>query len=97
MKYQILNSLGDHFRPEENSLIILNHRTRVDWNFMWSALLHGTYPPAHNAKLVLKDEIKRIPGLGTYLILMLNFSKNQSLKSHRTERVAVRVQKILYI
>lgn len=55
---------GDSFRPEENSLIVLNHRTRVDWNFFWSALLHGTSPPAHNAKLVLKDEVKEIPGLG---------------------------------
>ena len=56
---------GDHFRPEETSLILLNHRTRVDWNFFWAALLHGTSPPAHNAKLVLKDEVKKIPGLGT--------------------------------
>ena len=46
---------GDQFRPEENSLILLNHRTRVDWNFMWSALLHATYPANHNAKFVLKD------------------------------------------
>jgi len=55
---------GDHIRPEENSLILLNHRTRVDWNFFWAALLHGTSPPAHNAKLVLKDEVKEIPGVG---------------------------------
>ena len=55
---------GDQFRPEENSLILLNHRTRVDWNFFWAALLHGTSPPAHNAKLVLKDEVKEIPGVG---------------------------------
>ena len=55
---------GDQLRPEENSLILLNHRTRVDWNFFWAALLHGTSPPAHNAKLVLKDEVKEIPGVG---------------------------------
>jgi len=63
MKCQIYIA-GDLIRPEENSLIILNHRTRVDWNFFWAALLHGTHPPAHNAKLVLKDEIKAIPGVG---------------------------------
>ena len=57
---------GDYFRPEENSLILLNHRTRVDWNFLWCALLHGSSPPSHNAKLVLKDEVKKIPGLGKF-------------------------------
>ena len=63
---------GDQFRPEENSLILLNHRTRVDWNFFWAALLHGTSPPAHNAKLVLKDEVKEIPGVGNVTLRLLN-------------------------
>ena len=66
---------GDYFRPEENSLILLNHRTRVDWNFMWSALLHGTLPPAHNAKLVLKDDLKNIPGVGKYSVRKQNVEK----------------------
>ena len=65
---------GDQIRPEENSLIILNHRTRLDWNFLCSGLLHGTYPPAHNAKLVLKDEIKKIPGVGMYKLFVYIFA-----------------------
>ena len=55
---------GDLFLTGERSLIVLNHRTRVDWNFLWAALLHAAHPPAANAKLVLKDEVKSIPGIG---------------------------------
>lgn len=70
---------GENFRPEENSLILLNHRTRVDWNFLWSALLHGNSPPAHNAKLVLKDDVKKIPGLGKLLLIMIGTFNNGNL------------------
>ncbi|TRY78941.1 hypothetical protein TCAL_05003 [Tigriopus californicus] len=55
---------GDAICSNENSLIILNHRTRVDWNFLWGVLLHSSVPQSHNAKLVLKQEVKQIPGVG---------------------------------
>ena len=55
---------GDAIRSEETSLIILNHPTRLDWGFLWCALLHSSVPPAHNAKFVIKDAVKNIPGIG---------------------------------
>ena len=56
---------GDAFCANENALVVVNHRTRVDWNFLWGALFHAGIPTgAHNAKLVLKDDVKRIPGVG---------------------------------
>ena len=58
--------LGDTIHADESSLIILNHRTRLDWNFLWAALFHATSPPALNAKLVLKNQIRKIPGIGKY-------------------------------
>ena len=61
---------GDAIRAEETSLIILNHPTRLDWGFLWSALLHSSVPPAHNAKFVLKDEVKNIPGIGKLIYFM---------------------------
>ena len=64
---------GDQFRPEENSLILLNHRTRNDWNFMWSALFHATHPMAHNAKFVLKEDVKILPGPGNFFFLLSLF------------------------
>jgi len=74
---------GDQFRPEENSLILLNHRTRNDWNFMWSALLHATQPMAHNAKFVLKEDVKILPGPGwvmqfaRFLYISRNWKKDE--------------------
>ena len=72
---------GDQFRPEENSLILLNHRTRNDWNFMWSALFHATHPMSHNAKFVLKEDVKILPGPGK--LFCCHF-----LKFHRIQKVA---------
>ena len=58
------NYAGDTIHADESSLIILNHRTRLDWNFFWSALFHSATPQNHNAKLVLKNPIRKIPGIG---------------------------------
>ncbi|XP_042222835.1 lysocardiolipin acyltransferase 1-like [Homarus americanus] len=55
---------GDVIRPQETSILLLNHRNRLDWNFFWGALAHGTSPPAHNCKIVLKSGIRKFPGLG---------------------------------
>ena len=57
---------GDAIRAEETSLIVLNHPTRLDCNFLWCALLHASVPPAHNAKFVLKDAVKNIPIIGKF-------------------------------
>lgn len=55
---------GDVIRPGERSVLLLNHRNRLDWNFFWGALAHATAPPAHNCKIVLKSGIRKFPGLG---------------------------------
>jgi len=55
---------GDTIDPSEGSIIIMNHRNRLDWFFLWAALLHGNKPPAHRCKFVLKAGVKGIPGIG---------------------------------
>ncbi len=56
---------GDALRADETALLLSNHRTRLDWNFLWAAAFHAGQPTAgHNLKLVLKDEVKRLPGIG---------------------------------
>lgn len=40
-----LHHSGDYVDPNENTIIILNHRTRVDWNYVWIALYHATQLP----------------------------------------------------
>lgn len=63
---------GDAIRSDETSIIICNHRTRVDWNFLWCALLHSTTPATHSTKFVLKDQVKQIPAVG-WIMQMCRF------------------------
>ncbi|KAI5646029.1 lysocardiolipin acyltransferase 1 [Phthorimaea operculella] len=37
-----LHHFGDYVNPHESTIVILNHRTRVDWNYVWIALYHAT-------------------------------------------------------
>merc|ERR1711953_623411 len=54
----------------ENALVVLNHPTRTDWNFLWAGLHHGG--PNHNAKIILKEDLRKIPGLG-WIMAMTRF------------------------
>jgi len=53
---------GDTLNELDDALILLNHPTRTDWNFAWACLFHAGR--AHNTKIVLKEELRTIPGLG---------------------------------
>ena len=67
---------GDLIRPKERSLIIMNHRTRLDWMFFWSVVLRESSLSAE--KIVLKSPLKRIPGAGfckQKLIFFFNANK----------------------
>ncbi|XP_017878184.1 lysocardiolipin acyltransferase 1-like isoform X2 [Ceratina calcarata] len=57
---------GDHILPDESAILVMNHRTRVDWNFLWAAMYQACLPSiaAHRLKFVLKDAIRHIPGPG---------------------------------
>lgn len=53
---------GDRVAFGEAALIICNHRTRVDWMFLWCLCLrHGQLS---GLKIVLKESLKGIPGFG---------------------------------
>jgi lysocardiolipin and lysophospholipid acyltransferase len=43
------------------SIILLNHRTRLDWLFYFSVLYREK--ALNRIKIILKNDIKRIPGL----------------------------------
>ncbi|RMC12311.1 hypothetical protein DUI87_09824 [Hirundo rustica rustica] len=53
---------GDGFVPGERSVIIMNHRTRMDWMFLWNCLLRYSY--LRLEKICLKSSLKSIPGFG---------------------------------
>lgn len=46
----------------EAALIISNHRTRVDWMFLWCLCLRQGQ--LSGLKIVLKESLKGIPGFG---------------------------------
>ncbi|CAF0813800.1 unnamed protein product [Rotaria sp. Silwood1] len=52
----------DLTKDRKHSLIILNHRTRLDWMFIW--MLHSRFKILKQLKIVLKSDLKRIPGPG---------------------------------
>lgn len=57
---------GDHISPHESAVLVMNHRTRVDWNFLWAAMYQACLPSVgcHKLKFILKDPIRHIPGPG---------------------------------
>lgn len=76
---------GDDINPDDGAILIMNHRNRLDWFFLWSALLHATKPPAHRCKFVLKSDVRIIPGIGWglqmagYLFIHRNWEKDKAL------------------
>ncbi|CAF3059127.1 unnamed protein product [Rotaria socialis] len=71
----------DLSNDKKRSLIILNHRTRLDWMFVW--MLHSRYKILKQLKIVLKAQLKRVPFLGWsiqhagYLFLERIWTKDQ--------------------
>lgn len=53
---------GDGFVPGERSVIVMNHRTRLDWMFLWCCLLRYSY--LRMEKICLKAALKAVPGFG---------------------------------
>ncbi|CAL8296579.1 unnamed protein product [Arctogadus glacialis] len=53
---------GDGFIPGERSVIVMNHRTRLDWMFLWCCLLRYSY--LRMEKICLKAVLKAVPGFG---------------------------------
>ncbi|CAM4743786.1 unnamed protein product [Rotaria magnacalcarata] len=52
----------DLTKDNKRSLIVLNHRTRLDWMFIF--MLHSRFQTLKQLKIVLKADLKRIPGPG---------------------------------
>ena len=45
-------------------VILLNHRTRFDWMFLWCFMIRlGDLP---RLKIILKSSLKKVPGLGEF-------------------------------
>lgn len=55
---------GDIIERNKPALIIMNHRTRLDWLFFWCALYKIDPWLLTTEKISLKSDLKLIPGAG---------------------------------
>lgn len=55
---------GDSINPLDGALLLMNHRNRLDWNFLWAGMYYGSKPSAHKLKMVLKSAIRHVPFAG---------------------------------
>ena len=58
---------GDKPPKNENSIIIMNHRCRLDWMFYWNVA--ARYGGLQQEKIIMKHELKHIPGPGKCLLV----------------------------
>ena len=62
---------GDKPSKSENSIIIMNHRCRLDWMFFWCVMARSGELALKNEKIMMKKELKYIPGPGKYIRAMI--------------------------
>ena len=81
----------EHSRP---GLIIMNHRTRLDWLFFWSALFRMNPWLLTSEKISLKGILKFVPGAGwamgsnAYMFLERSFENDSKRIDHLIEYYA---------
>jgi 1-acyl-sn-glycerol-3-phosphate acyltransferase len=70
--------------PGERCVIMSNHQCRVDWMFLWA--FYSRARLLHIIRIVLKDDLKKIPAIGTYMqaLLFLFLERNNPEKDMRT-------------
>ncbi len=62
MGIKIVVTGDDLTKDRKRSLILLNHRTRLDWMFVW--MLQSRFEILEQLKIVLKSQLKHVPGAG---------------------------------
>ncbi|XP_030027820.2 lysocardiolipin acyltransferase 1 [Manduca sexta] len=50
-----LHHFGDYVNADEKTIIVMNHRTRVDWNYVWIGLYHATQDPLADICICKED------------------------------------------
>lgn len=79
---------GDHVIHDDSAILMMNHRTRTDWNFVWAAMYQACMPnvAAHRLKMILKDPVRHVPGPGTfsfYSFILILHLENDIVESDR--------------
>ena len=72
---------GDKPAKDENAVIIMNHRCRLDWMFFWSVVARSGDLALKNEKIMMKNELKYIPGPGQYVLPLFKFGHQLAIAS----------------
>lgn len=67
VKLVVRGTVIDRTKP---ALIIMNHRTRLDWLYFWSALMRINPWLLTTEKISLKGVLKHLPGAGTFSTIL---------------------------
>lgn len=59
---------GDRIEYDQPAIVIMNHRTRLDWLYFWLALWRMNPWLMTTNKIALKELLKHVPGAGTKII-----------------------------
>jgi lysocardiolipin and lysophospholipid acyltransferase len=80
---------GDQFRRDDDCLILMNHRTRLDWLFAWPLI--GKIGRLEHLKIIMKKELGKIPAVGWgmqgcgYLFLSRDWAKDEEYLTSSVE------------
>ena len=72
---------GDSIPWNEGCILIMNHRTQMDWILLWNLL--ARFGDTRHCKIILKNSLKQIPGPGwamqqaMFLFLARNWEKDR--------------------
>uniref|UniRef100_A0A1I7XIK6 E3 ubiquitin-protein ligase hrd-1 n=1 Tax=Heterorhabditis bacteriophora TaxID=37862 RepID=A0A1I7XIK6_HETBA len=76
---------GDEIEVDQPGLIIMNHRTRLDWMYIWSALYQINPWLITTNKISLKAQLKGLPGAGELLLFPEGTDKSPWTTTKSTE------------
>ncbi|KHJ46390.1 phosphoglycerate mutase family protein [Trichuris suis] len=55
---------GERIRSADKAVLLMNHRTRLDWMFFWVALFKYCPKLLTTGAIILKSSLKNVPGAG---------------------------------
>ena len=62
-----VRSFGDHVQRHEKTVVIMNHRTRLDWLYFFNYLFRARV--LNRQKITLKAPLKWVPMIGGFDVI----------------------------
>lgn len=66
-----MRASGDRIEYDQPAIVIMNHRTRLDWLYFWLALWRMNPWLMTSNKIALKELLKHVPGAGNFQLILI--------------------------